>query len=186
MCEGPNELEVINILLDNHALEHKRDDLLDRMAFHARSIKKPPSDLRIALEKYPEGELFILRVGDIFNSKLDLPKEYKGRILGVEDYCTKPELEMLLIIGEDLFTQFQKVKSGTRPKTFAKMNIKWQSKKKKRYDNSTAFYSDYFRNRPSFLISVIKEYKRKNKNHEKDEHYLAELLNEIKHNHGLD
>lgn len=32
MCEGPNELEIINILLDNDLLKISRDDLLNLSA----------------------------------------------------------------------------------------------------------------------------------------------------------
>ena len=30
MCEGPNELKIVNLLLDNSKLKFTRDDLLDR------------------------------------------------------------------------------------------------------------------------------------------------------------
>lgn len=37
MCEGPNELAVINLLLDNGKLRFSRDELLDMRPFHAAS-----------------------------------------------------------------------------------------------------------------------------------------------------
>lgn len=36
MCEGSNELKIINLLLDNNKLKFTRDDLLDMRPFHAR------------------------------------------------------------------------------------------------------------------------------------------------------
>jgi len=36
MCEGPNELKIVNLLLDNGKLKFTRDDLLDMCPFHAR------------------------------------------------------------------------------------------------------------------------------------------------------
>lgn len=39
MCEGPNEVAVINILIDNGLLKLTRDDLLDLRIFHARQSK---------------------------------------------------------------------------------------------------------------------------------------------------
>lgn len=36
LCEGPNELAIINLLLDNNKLKFTRDDLLDLRPFHAR------------------------------------------------------------------------------------------------------------------------------------------------------
>lgn len=36
MCEGPNELKVVNLLLDHDMLKINRDNLLDMRPFHAR------------------------------------------------------------------------------------------------------------------------------------------------------
>lgn len=58
----------------------------------------------------------------------------------VEKYCTKPELEMLLIISEGLITEFEKVKSKEKAKTFAKQNIRLG---RRVYKNDTAFYTEY-------------------------------------------
>jgi len=77
----------------------------------------------------------------IQSDKLKIPAEYKSKIISVEKYCTKPELEMLFIIAEQLTGAYEKVKSGMKPKDFAKANIKLG---KKKYDNSTAFYTEYF------------------------------------------
>lgn len=35
MCEGPNELEVIRILLENDKLKFSADDLLNLVPYHA-------------------------------------------------------------------------------------------------------------------------------------------------------
>lgn len=39
MCEGPNEREIINILLENDCLKFTEDDLLGLTPYHARQIK---------------------------------------------------------------------------------------------------------------------------------------------------
>ena len=65
------------------------------------------------------------------------------------------------------------MKSKTKPKTFAKANIRCG---KRRYDNSTAFYEEYFGQNFEKLVAAIKAYKQHNGSHKKDEHYLAELL----------
>ena len=72
---------------------------------------------------YPD-EVHVLRIGDGQNEKLEIPSAYKDKITLVEKYCTKPELEMLLIISENLADEYEKVKSKTKPKTFAKANIR--------------------------------------------------------------
>lgn len=172
MCEGPNELEVINILLENDCLTFTRDDLLGLVAYHARQIKKS-GQVKTALNMCPE-QVEVLRIGDKFSDKLDIPKEYKEKIISVKKYCTKPELEMLLIISEGKTKEFEKVKSTMKAKTFAKGNIKCG---KKFYKNDTIFYRDYYGNDVSLLVNSIKEYQRhKKRSHKSDELCLAELL----------
>lgn len=39
MCEGPNELKIINMLLENEKLVFSSDDLLGLVPYHARNIK---------------------------------------------------------------------------------------------------------------------------------------------------
>ena len=88
-------------------------------------------------------------------------------------YCTKPELEILLILSEGLLDAYEKVKSKVKPKDFAKQYIKLG---RKRYDNSTAFYREYYGNNVELLIKAIEEYKRVRGSHAKDELFLADLL----------
>ena len=87
-------------------------------------------------------------------------------------YCTKPELEILLIINEGLLKDYEKVKSIESPKTFAKKNIKFNDKK---YDQSSDFLKNYYSD-INKLIKNLKEYKKYKKKHNKDELYLADLL----------
>jgi len=119
MCEGPNEREVINILLEHDLLEFTEDDLLGLTTYHAKQIKSS-AQVRTELNIYPG-----------------------------------------------------KVKSDTKPKTFAKQHIRCG---RKRYDNSTAFYREYFGNNVNLLVQSILEYKRLKGTHKKDELYLADLL----------
>ena len=88
-------------------------------------------------------------------------------------YCTKPELEILLILNENLIKEYDKVKSSQSPKTFAKKYIKYNGKK---YDQSSEFLSIYYKGtRVENLIKNITDYK-KYKKHNKDELYLYDLL----------
>lgn len=126
MCEGPNELKIINILLENQKLKFSSDDLLGLVPYHARQIKSSAA-VKAALNLYPD-EVHVLRIGDGQNEKLEIPSAYRDKITLVEKYCTKPELEMLLIISENLADEYEKVKSKTKPKTFAKANIRCEKK----------------------------------------------------------
>jgi hypothetical protein len=75
MCEGPNELEIIKILLRHNCLKFTDDDLLGLVPYHARQIKNS-GIVQTALNIY-QGDVAILRIGDVLNEKLVIPKEYK-------------------------------------------------------------------------------------------------------------
>lgn len=172
MCEGPNELEIMRILLAHDQLIFKEDDLLGLTPYHARQITGN-AQVRTELNIYPGHDVLIMRIGDVQKEKLKIPEDYKEKIIGIEKYCTKPELEMLLIIAEDMVSEFEKTKSSLSPKNFAKNNIKYG---RKRYDNSTQFYRDYFSDRPEILVDSIRKYKRLKGSHKKDELYLADII----------
>ncbi len=172
MCEGPNELEIIRILLAYDKLIFGEDELIGLTPYHARQITGN-AQVRTELNIYPGNDVLIMRVGDVQNERLKIPADYKEKIVDVEKYCTKPELEMLLIIAEGLVSEYEKVKSDEKPKDFAKRMIRFQ---KKKYDNSTAFYREYFGDRPDVLVEAIREYKRIKGAHRKDELYLADLI----------
>ena len=105
-----------------------------------------------------------------------LEKDAAEKIVAVEKYCTKPELEMLLILAEHLEREFEKVKTGksrVSPKDFCKAHVQYN---RKRYNNSTQFYYDYFGSDISKLVSAIRSYRGLQGAHKKDEGYLADLL----------
>lgn len=171
MCEDPNELAVVKLLLENNKFKFTNDDLVTLTPFHARQLTSSAA-VKTALNIY-QGEFIIYRIGDTLTDKLQIPREYANRITSVEKYCTKPELEILLIISECLEKEFNKVKSCTSPKDFSKTHIKHNRKK---YNNSTAFYIDYYGDNIEALVSAIKNYKQTHGAHRNDELYLADLL----------
>ena len=173
MCEGPNELAIIRLLLKHDALFFSEDDLIGLTPYHARQIAKS-TQVQLQLKMYSGNDVIVMRVGDKQNDSLTIPPDYRGKILRQEKYCTKPELEILLIISEGLLSEFEKTKSTVSPKSFSKAHI--QSGKRK-YDGSTAFYEEYFGSKFERLIFSITEYKRvRGKTHAKDELCLADLL----------
>lgn len=169
MCEGSNELQIINMLLDAGKLCFTKDDLLDLRPFQARQLTS--SHIKPALDAY-HGELVIYRIGDKLTDNLKIPKEYSN-IVNIQKFCTLPELEMLLIIAEGLFNEYQKVKSTQSPKKFCKNNIVFN---RQRYDNSSAFYEKYFSERIDLLVDAIKQYRHLHHTHTKEEGYLSDLL----------
>lgn len=172
MCEGPNELTIMNILLEHDALVFTEDDLIGLTPYHARQIRTS-TQVRTALNLYPGNDVLIMRVGDKQSDRLTIPADYREKIIGIEKYCTMPELEMLLIISEGQAKEYDKVKSTTSPKEFAKEHVRFN---RKRYDNSSVFFRDYYGSDAGKLVSAIREYKRLKGAHRKDELYLADLL----------
>lgn len=85
LCEGPNELKVVNLLLDHGKLKFSRDDLLDMRPFHARQLASP--QLKPALDAY-HGELEIYRIGDKMSDALKIPKELSSEIKTQKKFCT--------------------------------------------------------------------------------------------------
>lgn len=171
MCEGPNELEIIRILLAHDCLVISEDELLGLVPYHARQIANNAA-VKTALNLY-YGEVEVLRIGDKLGDELKVPKEYRDQISVIKKYCTKPELEMLLIISEGMEFDFEKVKSRVSPKEFSKDNVVHN---KMRYNNSTKFFRDYYEGRVDLLVMSIKKYKQLKGKHQKDELYLADLL----------
>lgn len=169
MCEGPNEVTVLNLLLNNGHFSIDRDDILDLRIFHARQIHNNMA-VQTAIRMYPDN-ITVLRIGDTLTDELKIPKEFKGKIVEVKKYCTKPELEILFIIADGLIKDFNKHKSKTSPKSYSKEKIKLG---KKTYDCTSAFYNEYFSD-CEMLKNAIIEYKRTHK-HQKNEYFLADLL----------
>lgn len=97
------------------------------------------------------GSFEIMRIGDSQNDELKIPNDLKKRITKITKCCTKPELEILLIINEGLYSQYLKVSSKESPKVFSKKNIVYRGK---RYDNSTQFFIDYYENRVDSLYKT--------------------------------
>ena len=87
MCEGSNELEIINILLENNALIFAEDDLLGLAAYHARQIKTN-AQVRLALNIYPGNDVTVMRIGDRQTDRLIIPANYSEKICRVEKYAS--------------------------------------------------------------------------------------------------
>lgn len=173
MCEGPDEKAVIDILLDNECLRFGRDDLIGQTPFHIRQLKPP---VTTDIKHYGQ-PIMIYRIGDKQTDKLKIPKELKDLISNenIKKYCTKPELEVLMIITEGMYHKFQRSKLS--PSKFAKINISCNGKK---YNKSVEFINDYYAVKGvNALVESIREYKRiKKKTHLADEDCLADLLKE--------
>ena len=174
LCEGTNEETILNILLDDNKLVFTRDDMIGRRGYPIRQIDNPI--IKTELKQYGL-PVKIYRIGDKQTDEIKIPRELKNIVNKKEiyKYCTKPELEMLIILNENLESKYEKVKSSKiTPKDFVKINVTYNGKK---YDQSCDFLRDYFGGKNiNNLINSIKKYKTYKKKHEKDELYLESLL----------
>ena len=174
ICEGPNEKAIIEMLIDANKLIIGKKDLLNREVFISRQIYNTPQ-IKTALKTY-NNKIEIWRIGDTLKDALRIPEEFKQYIDKdrIRKFCTKPEIEMLLIINNNLFKEYNKVKSSICPKDFAKSNIKLRNT---RYNNKTDFWKEYYKNKFNQLVDDIREYKHKKKNNKLNkEEYLADIL----------
>lgn len=172
LCEGTNEKQILNLLLEHNKLIFEKDDLINLEIFHARQIVP---NIESSIRAYNKDDITVIRIGDKLSDKLVIPESISHIIKeeNIYNYLTRPELEMLLIINKGLFKKFNKIKSKIRPKIFAEENIHIN---KRFYDCTSDFWYQFYHKNIRALISDIKACKRLVKvvnNHDK---YLADLL----------
>lgn len=172
LCEGTNEKQVLELLLENDKLIFKKDELINLEIFHSRQIVP---NIESHIRAYNSNNLKIIRIGDKFTDNLKIPTSIKHLIKkeNISKYLTRPELEMLLIINKKLFKNYNKIKSKTKPKSFAKKYIQLNGHY---YDCSCDFWHQFYINNIDGLISDILECKKLTKLNNKNDHYLADLL----------
>ncbi len=159
-CEGPSEVQLINALLEDDELVFDKSKILDRRPIHFRQ----PKEIVALINTLPiEEELVFYRIGDTQNDEYNLSclSARKNRIK-IRKICTKPEIELLVIINEHLYNQYLKVKSDMKPKQFVKINV-----------SGFTSMDEYLKNHN--MVWAIREYKRLKRNG-KEELYLADLL----------
>ena len=125
MCEGTNEEKLVELLLDNNKLKIKRSELIGLKPYNIRQLNNPT--IINELIRYGE-RVIVYRIGDTQKDKLKIPIILKNIISSkdIYKYCTKPELEILLIINDELYQDY--LKSKKRPKDYAKEKITYNKK----------------------------------------------------------
>lgn len=94
-----------------------------------------------------------------------LSKTYEPKV-DVKNIFTTPEIEMLVILSEDKYTDYKK--SGKKPSEYCKSDLRYRNVK------SEAFLKDYFSN-VDLLVAAIREYRRVSKIQD-GERTLTDLL----------
>ena len=162
ICEGSDENDIMDILLDNELLIFTREEMLEEEILRCR-------DGRRFEEKYLRkgflDKISVIRILDSRRENFKLSKAYENKV-DVINVITAPEIEMLIILNEDKYKEFKK--SGKKPSHFCKEDLKMTSVK------SYSFVRDYFSD-PDILLAAIKRYHEISKIR-KDEYTLLDLL----------
>lgn len=165
ICEGAAERVIMNLLLDNDKLKFTREDLLEEDLLRCRNAKTFEEQY---LRKGFTEQITVLRILDSRRENFNLSKAYMHKIK-VINVITAPEIEMLIILKENKYNEYQKYKNANmKPSEFCKSILKYPNVK------SAEFIKDYFNDVDS-LVKAIKEYKRVS-NVQRGEYTLADLL----------
>lgn len=166
IVEGGAERAIIDILLDSNLLYFGRDRLLDGELIRIRGSK---SFEERYLRKGFKGSITVLRVHDSRRENFALRKEYEHKV-NVINVITAPEIEMLVILNENRYSNFKKSKK--KPSDYCVGNLKLKGVKS--YDFVKEYFSDV-----SKLLSAIKKYSEISKNR-KGEYCLLDLIDSEK------
>lgn len=164
ICEGTAERVIIDKLLDENMLLFSREDLLDEEVLKCRNAKVFQDRY---LGKGFSKKITVYRILDSRRENFKLSNAYKHKV-DVINVITAPEIEMLVIINEGKYKDYQKVKSTVKPSDYCIKTLKMPDVK------NYEFIKEYFRNIDN-LIDSIKEYKKLAKDH-KGELCLADIL----------
>lgn len=164
ICEGTAERVIINKLLEEQRLVFMKEDLLEEEVLKCRNA-------RVFQDRYLgkrfNDKITVYRILDSRSENFKLSRAYEEKV-DVINVITAPEIEMLVIINEGKYAEYQKYKSTTKPSEYCINHLKMSSVKSKE------FFLNYFAD-TNQLIHAIKEYKRLNKI-PKNEMCLADIL----------
>lgn len=153
-CEGTAEESIIDLLLDNEKLCFKRSDLVDGECTRIRQGKKIASDF---FGRAYGKDIAILRILDREQENFKLPKIYRIRSdISVFNIVTKPEIEILHIIAENLLDDFnshRKHEKDLKPSEYCKAHFQKSNVKTK------DFILQFYGNDIDKLLRAIASYR---------------------------
>lgn len=160
-CEGQTEVILMLYLLQKGYLIFDKREILDRTPIHLRQ----PEKIRPIIETLPIDEkITIYRIGDTLTDVFDIScfGKIREEHIDVIDVCTKPEIEILIIICENKYRDYLKYKSKMSPKEYVKSFI-----------DPKLNFEDYIKKHE--IIDAIMKYKTL-KEKEKNRLTLADLI----------
>ncbi len=152
ICEGGAERAILDLLLDNHKLVFKREDLIEEEVLRCRSGKE--FEERYLRKAYME-KITIYWIHDSRSEKFNLSKAYKHKV-DVKNVITAPEIEKLIICNEGKYKDYEKEARKNprlKPSSYCKSNLK--HKDVKSYEFVKGYFSDV-----RVLEKALHEYRR--------------------------
>ncbi|MDD6461416.1 MAG: hypothetical protein PUF51_02965 [Bifidobacteriaceae bacterium] len=166
LCEGSAERIVMETLLDQGLLPFTADDTITDDWDRPTILRMPAAKFaRIYLELTYPRPVIVLRVLDSVHEKFALPAAFRD--VPVVSCYTRPEIERLIILREGWESEWQRVKSRTKPSDFCKKRLGAHIKQEE-------WLRDYWT--PEELCKAIREYDTIHQRTRDDEHTLADLL----------
>ena len=162
ICEGAAEEAVIEILLESDKLIFTCDDMLEGEIIRTRGAQEFEKRY---LRKGFSDKITVYRILDSNRERFALSKAYEPKV-DVINVITEPEIEMLVILNENKYTDYKK--SGKKPSEYCKSDLRYRNVK------SEKFLKDYCSN-VDLLVAAIREYRRVSKI-QAGERTLADLL----------
>jgi len=170
MLEGRNENALMNAIISKDIFLIDSDDMIDLQPLVIRKIKGRALVYINALP--PAEEVTILRIGDTLREKFSIPRELKSKIVNILRICSKPELEILIIISENVYGKFKRQKVWPQPKEYCVANISFEGKK---FDKSSKWIENYFlKHNIKTILGKYKRYMRAN--HSNSEKFLFDYI----------
>jgi len=101
ICEGNAELEIMKILLTHGKLKFQPEDLLDERIFTGSMRSSRNLETRYLTQNYKEGQqIEVIRILDSRKESYNIADEFKGKLAGITNCYTRPEIELLIILNE--------------------------------------------------------------------------------------
>ena len=111
-CEGQSEVFLLNSLIEKGYLNFKYPLLLDEPIRLRQLAEIAPIINALPVDE----EIIIYRVGDTLKEEFDLSKfKMRQNHMKVYKVCTKPEIEVLVIINEGIYPEYIKNSKKYRP-----------------------------------------------------------------------
>lgn len=160
ICEGNNERQIINMLLDEDALIFNRGQLISGRPLSDRYKKSDRFSQDFLQMRYENG-LDLIIVADNKNIWRKIKPPYSDNINNTYYCLTQPELEMLMVCALGKYDDFKKFENRQKKTKDKKPSVYLKSELKAKSIKSGKFYEEFFKK--NSLIDAIKEYDQKTK-----------------------